>query len=267
MPDFFKAFKNFHPVKKLLQKRGLNQYLSRHGTGHHYGRFDSFEQARAWLPQSKEFHYSDFAQEYIDERSNRIYSFDYPVLFWLHDAFEEGSRAILDIGGSIGNQYYAYRKYIHYPADLSWQVYELPAFVKIGRELAEARQAPQLSFTDALDADRIEADIWIAAGAIEFIENLRLDDLLRRARKRPRHIFLNKLPLHDGPQCISTQNLGNGSFSPHYVFNRQAYIAAIERTGYRLADSWGVPDRKFLVPGQPENSFDEYSGLYFVAMP
>jgi putative methyltransferase (TIGR04325 family) len=266
MPDLFKAFKNFHPVKSFLQKRGLNQYLSSHGTGHHYGRFNSFSEARAWLPPSKEFHYSDFAQEYIDERSNRIYSFDYPVLFWLHDAFLEGCTSVLDIGGSIGNQYYAYSKYIQYPSSLSWQVHELPAFVKIGRELAQARQSPHLSFTDELDPDEIDATIWIAAGAIEFIETLRLDDLLKRAKKRPKHIFLNKLPLYDGPQCVSTQNIGNGSFSPHYVFNRQDYIAGIEQVGYRLADHWAVPDRKFLVPGQPENSFDEYSGLYFVAL-
>ena len=266
MPDIVNLLKNFHPIRSLLRQRGQRQFLSKWGVGYHYGSFGSFAEARAWLPKTKEFSFPDFANEYIDERSHRVYPFDYPVLFWLRQAFEEGSNSVLDIGGSIGNQFYAYGKYLKYPANITWQVHELPAFIKVGQDLALQRNAPQLSFSDKLNPEQLAADIWIAAGAVEFIEGLALDQLLIQARQRPRHVFLSKLPLYDGPTHVSTQNIGNGSFVPHHVFNRQQYIAAIEKAGYRLVDSWGVPDRRFQVPGQPENSFDEYSGLYFTAI-
>jgi putative methyltransferase (TIGR04325 family) len=266
MPDIVNLLKNFHPIKSLLRQRGMRLYLSPWGVGYHYGSFKSFAEARAWLPKTREFSFPDFVNEYIDERSHRVYPFDYPVLFWLREAFEAGASSVLDIGGSIGNQYYAYGKYLKYPSGLSWRVHELPAFIKVGQELAQKRNAPNLSFSDQLDPAQMDADVWIAAGAIEFIEAVQLDQLLAQARKRPRHVFLSKLPLHDGPTYVSTQNIGNGSFVPHHVYNRQQYIAGIEKAGYRLVDSWAVPDRRFLVPGQPENSFDEYSGLYFTAL-
>lgn len=266
MPDIVKLLKNSRPVRSLLRQRGERQFLSKWGEGYHHGSFSSFAEARAWLPKTKEFSFPDFVNEYIDERSHRIYPFDYPVLFWLRQAFDEGATSVLDIGGSIGNQYYAYGKYLSYPTQLTWQVHELPAFIKVGQDLALKRKAPQLSFSDQLDPDQLVADVWIAAGAVEFIETLALDQLLAKACKRPRHVFLSKLPLYDGPPYVSTQNIGNGSFVPHHVFNRQQFIAAIEKAGYRLADSWAVPDRRFVVPGQPENCFDEYSGLYFTAL-
>lgn len=266
MPDIINLLKNFYPIQSILRKRGMRMYLSKRGLGYHYGSFDSFAQARAWLPKTPEFSFPDFVNEYIDERSHRVYSFDYPVMFWLRGALEAGASSVLDIGGSVGNQYYAYGKYLKYPQGLTWRVHELPAFIKVGQELALKRNAPNLSFSDQLDPAQLDADVWIAAGAVEFIETIQLDQLLAQSRKRPRHVFLSKLPLYDGPTYVSTQNIGNGSFVPHHVFNRQQYIAAIEQVGYRLVDSWAVPDRRFLVPGQPENSFDDYSGLYFAAL-
>lgn len=266
MPDIVKLLKNVPPVRQLLRKRGERLYLSKWGQGYHHGAFNSFAEARAWLPRTPEFSFPDFADEYINERSHRIYSFDYPVLLWLRRAFDEGASSVLDIGGSVGNQYYAYGQYVDFPAELSWHVHELPAFIKIGQELADKRHARRLTFSDKLVPEELNADIWIAAGALEFMEELVLDRLIGQARQRPRHVLLNKLPLHDGPTFVSTQNIGNGSFVPHHVYNRQQYVAAIEKAGYRLVDSWSVPDRRFQVPGQPENSFDEYSGLYFKAL-
>lgn len=266
MPDLVKLLKNLPPIKSLRRQRGQRIYLSKWGAGYHHGAFKSFAEARAWLPSNREFSFPSFVDEYVNERSHRIYAFDYPVLFWLRKALDDGARSVLDIGGSIGNQYYAYGQYIHYPPDLSWHVQELPAFIQVGRELAQKRQAPRLTFSDQLDPATLNADILIAAGALEFIEGFDLASFLKHAKQRPRHILLNKLPLYDGPTHVSTQNIGNGSFVPHHVYNRQQFIAAIEQTGYRLADSWSVPERGFQVPGQPENSFDEYAGLYFTAL-
>ncbi|MGH6647294.1 methyltransferase, TIGR04325 family [Aquabacterium sp.] len=250
-------------LRSWLRKRAIRKYFSRPGVGFHSGHFDSFAQARDWLPPSPEFGHEQFTDEYVNERSHRIWPFDYPVIFWLRDAFEQGSSTVLDIGGSIGNQFYAYKRYLSYPEGLQWRVHELPAFIQEGQDLAKARNVHDLHFSADWPSDWLDSDIWIAAGALEFMETNNLPALLARARRKPRHLLLNKLPLTQAPAFVSTQNIGFGSFVPHHVFNRQAFISAIEAQGYEQVDAWDVPERTFTSLGFDEDFFDTYSGLYF----
>lgn len=260
----FATLKRLPLIRTWLHQRAIRKYFSKQGTGFHSGRFKSFAQARAWLPPSPEFSHDKFTDEYVNERSQRIWSFDYPVLFWLRQAFEQGSTSVLDIGGSIGNQFYAYGHYLSYPAGIQWRVHELPAFIQEGRELAQARGAQaSLHFADDWPLDWLSSDIWIAAGVLEFMETHDLPTLLARAERKPRHILLNKLPLADGPAFVSTQNIGFGSYVPHHVFNRQAFISTIVAQGYEQVDAWEVPERSFSSLGFAQDTFDAYSGLHF----
>jgi putative methyltransferase (TIGR04325 family) len=257
------SLKRLPLIRNWLHRRAIRRYFSSQGIGYHSGHFDGFAQARAWLPPSPEFSHDKFTDEYVHERSRRIWSFDYPVLFWLRQAFEQGSSTVLDIGGSIGNQFYAYGRYLAYPAGLQWRVHELPAFIQEGRDLARTRGADALHFASDWPADWLGSDIWIAAGVLEFMETDSVTSLLARAGRQPRHLLLNKLPLSEGAAFVSTQNIGFGSYVPHHVFNRQAFIAAIEAHGYELVDAWEVPERNFGSLGFAEDAFDAYSGLYF----
>lgn len=252
-------------IGSWLRQRAIRKYLSPRGRGHHSGHFDTFAQARAWLPSSPEFSHDKFTDEYVHERSQRVSPFDYPVLFWLREAFASGCSTVLDIGGSIGNQYYAYQRYLSYPASLQWRIQELSAFIAQGRELAQQRGACALSFSDAWPAQWLDSEIWLAAGVLEFMESQSLPALLARAAHKPRHILLNKLPLSEAAAFVSSQNIGFGAYVPHHVFNRQAFIASVEAVGYELVDAWEVPDRSFSSLGFDEDSFDCYSGLYFRA--
>jgi putative methyltransferase (TIGR04325 family) len=254
-------------IRTLLRARAIRKFLGPRGRGYHCGHFDTFAQARAWLPDSPEFSHDQFTQEYIDERSKHIGSFDYPVIFWLREAFAAGATSVLDIGGSIGNQFYAYQRYLTFPEGIEWRVHELPAFVPQGKELAEQRGAKALSFSDDWPQGWLESDIWIAAGVLEFVEAFDLPTLLSRAQQKPTHLFINKLPLTDAPAFVSTQNIGFGSFVPHRVYNKTAFTQAIAGAGYELIDSWDVPDRKFTSLGFDDDSFDAYSGLYFRRKP
>lgn len=251
-------------IRHWNQQRKLDFYLSPRGYGAHWGRFESFAEARAWLPASPEFQLETLADEYLEIRTQRVYTFDYPVMYWLRRAMEAGAARIFDIGGSVGVHYFAYRKYLpDYPPALEWHVSDLPLVTRRGRELAARENEPSLTFTDAMDASLIDHDVWLAAGVLEFIEDSPLDQLLAQARRRPQHVLLNKLPLHEGDDFVSTQNIGHGCFVPHRVYNRARYVAGIEALGYRLVDSWDVPERSFIIPGQPAASFDAYTGLYF----
>ena len=252
-------------VQNLRRKRHLSHFLAARGYGSHYGFFPTFAAAHAWLPKTGAFDRADFADEYIEIRTQRVFAYDYPVMFWLKQAFEQGAVSVFDIGGSVGVHCHAYRKYMDYPVGLQWLVCELSHAVRQGRELAAREQVSGLQFTEDLSPAAFVGDVLMAAGAIEFIEGFRLDKFLAEMPSRPKHILLNKLPLHDGPDVVSTQNIGGGAFTPHHVYNRQAYVKAIECLGYELVDAWEVPERSFFVPGEPAKSFDCYSGLYFRA--
>ena len=246
---------------KILRHR--RRFLTPHGGGTHCGVFSSFAHARQWLPKSPEFDTDEYSKEYIEIRRSKIYPFDYPVIFWLRTAFENGASSIFDVGGSVGVHYYSYRNYLDYPDGLQWKVMDLPRAVRQGRELAARESATRLTFTDELDPADVGADILMSAGAIEFLETTGLDWMLASAARKPRHILLNKVPLYDGERFVSTHNLGGGAYAPHHVFNAREFVESVERHGYVLADRWKVPERSMILPDHPQRSFDAYSGLYF----
>ena len=257
------ALKRLPLVGAWRRRRNHRFFLSASGYGSHRGVYRSFAEARAQLPQSKEFDRREFTDEYIENRSRRVFAFDYPVMLWMKDAFASGALIICDIGGSVGNHFYAYRKFIEYPTTLRWQVYELPASIDAGRELASRNGASQLTFSPMAELLSQFGDIWLAAGAIEFIEHGRPNLLLGASSRRPKHILLNKLPLYDGEDYVSTQNIGGGAFAPHHVYNRARLIADIEALGYWLIDAWEVSGWELRLLEHPEKTIPRYSGLYF----
>lgn len=155
----------------LMQWR-QRQFLSRQGFASYFGTFASFAEARHFLPPSREFDEEALTAEYVSVRTRKIFTYDYPVLWWLSSAFGSGSSSILDIGGSVGVHHYAYRQWLQMPEDLRWSVVEVPEVVRVGRRLAEAQAARALSFSTDLPetVSRTEADIWIAAGSLQYLE-------------------------------------------------------------------------------------------------
>lgn len=249
----------------LLQSK-LGHFLSGEGRGIYHGVFATFAEARAWLPRSTEFDHAPLAAEYIDIRSRKVFPYDYPVLLWLLRAFQGGATTVLDIGGSVGVHYYAYRRYIEVPTTMAWHVVEVPTMVAIGRNLSTTSAATALSFTEDLAQAVMSSnsDIWISAGALQYMDDARPRQLLERCVVRPRHILLNKLPLYHGDDFVTTQNIGSGSFAPLHVFNRRRYIQEFEALGYTLWDKWLVPELSLYLPGHPERSLPSFTGLYFV---
>ncbi|GER12774.1 methyltransferase, TIGR04325 family [Variovorax boronicumulans] len=254
-------------TRPALLRWRRQQFLSEAGFGSYFGVFDSFAQARDWLPASPEFDHAALAAEYVDVRTKRVFPYDYPVMWWLDRAFRDGANRVLDIGGSVGVHFYAYRRYVEMPRDLSWRVVEVPAIASIGRDMVgrPGAEADGLSFTG--DLEHVMGggdDIWIAAGSLQYFENARPGELLRHCAVRPRYLLLNKLPLHDGQDYVTAQNIGAGCFSPVHVYNRKQYVEEIEARGYVLRDQWPVLERSLYLPGFPERCVPQFSGLYFV---
>lgn len=250
-------------MRPVLEHWRRKHFVSKEGLASCYGLFESFAEARASLPPSLAFDQAALAAEYVEVRTKRIFAYDYPVLWWLERAIRHGAARVLDIGGSVGVHYYAYRRYFEMPPELTWRIVEVPAIASIGREMALRTDAQALSFVEDLESALSGADIWISAGAIQYFEDGRPSDLLKRCATRPKHILLNKLPLYAGQDFITTQNLGEGSFSPFHVYNRAAFIGDMTALGYTLGDEWAVHERSLYLPGHPDRSFPTFTGLYF----
>jgi putative methyltransferase (TIGR04325 family) len=254
-------------TRSALLRWRRQQFLAKEGFGFYFGVFDSFAAARAWLPPSPEFNHDALATEYVEVRTQQVFAYDYPVMWWLDRAFRHRARSVLDIGGSVGVHCYAYRLYIDMPPEVTWRVVEVPAIVSIGRKLATERGAAGLFFTDDLEEALTSAgaEVWISAGALQYMEDARPGDLLKRCREMPMHLLLNKLPLYEGDDFVTTQNIGEGCFAPMHVFNRHRLIRGVEELGYTLRDRWAVHERSLYLPGYPERSFPSFTGLYFAA--
>jgi putative methyltransferase (TIGR04325 family) len=249
-----------------LQQRWRRQkFFSEAGFAGHFGLFKSFAEARSSLPPSPEFDHAALAAEYVDVRTRKIFAYDYPVMWWLERAFRDGATKVLDIGGSVGVHFYAYRRYFDMPKDLSWRVVEVPAIAAIGRKMASQpdAHASALSFADELAPALSGNDIWISAGALHYLDNARPAQLLQQCEVRPRHILLNKVPLYGGEDYVTTQNIGAGCFAPMHVYNRRRFVKEVEALGYTLREQWQVPERSIDLPGFPEHRVPSFTGLYF----
>lgn len=260
---------NSHMLRPARLNWEEKQFLQPENAGAYFGVYKSFAEARERLPQSPGFDSQALAPEYVNVRTRRVFEYDYPVIRWLEKAFKAGGTTVLDIGGSVGVHYYAYSKYLQMPAALSWSIVEVPEMVAIGRALATTNGASALTFsTDlALAIASQRREIWISAGAIQYFEDAHPARLLAQCSAPPRHILLNKLPLYDGEDFVTAQNLGAGSFSPLHVYNKMNFIRSIERLGYILCDGWDVHERSLHIPCYPERSFPSFSGLYFMRQP
>lgn len=242
------------------------RFLSPRNYASYFGVYESFASARRELPDNPGFNLRALANEHVDVRTKRVFEYDYPVMWWLQKAFDLGAMAILDIGGSVGVHYYAYRRYLEMPAGLSWEVVEVPQIASLGREIAREQQVLPLKFTTDLNAAAGAGvqDVWISAGAIQYLEDAHPAKLLKHCRSRPPHVLLNKLPLYDGDDFVTAQNLGEGCFSPVHVYNRARFVLSIEALGYMLRDAWDVHERSMHIPAHRECSFATFTGLYFV---
>lgn len=225
------------------------------------GVYADFETANRSAPKTKPlgFNCSEYAEEF-QNRMSEIYSYDYPVLYWLSQVLQPDS-TIFDFGGHIGVHYYSYGRFLQYGPSLRWTVCDLPLIIEKGRKLATGRQSAGLEFTsDFALAD--SADVLIAAGSLQYVEKPSFASSLSALKNKPRHLLLNKLPLYDGKQFVTLQN-GIVAFHPQYVFNRREFTDSILDLGYELVDRWAIEARPGRVPFYPKHSFPFHSGLYF----
>jgi putative methyltransferase (TIGR04325 family) len=226
------------------------------------GVFDSYAAAQASIPAARPAGYDNQpSADLYRERTRRVYINDYPMMFWLGRLFEQGSATVFDVGGHIGVAYYAYQRFIRFPEAVRWTVYDVPAVRAAGMDWAvEHDTLRRLRFTDRYDG-AAEADIFFAAGSLQYLEDSLLD-VLRNLSRLPHHLLLNSVPVHPSASYFTVQNMGTAC-CPYRVVAERTFLDGLKAMGYVLRDRWENPHRACEIPFHPEKSLDRYFGFYF----
>lgn len=188
---------------------------------------------------------------------------EYPVLFWLRAAIAGGARAVLDVGGNLGQAWGHARRYLDPPRDMRWSVLDVPAVARAGAERARRRGETALSFRADLDGFE-GCDVVLAAGALQYLPPDFLPQALARMSRRPSTLLLHRTALSPSRGFVTLQAIvtrrGAVRFCPYAVAPRDGLLAALGRLGYREIDAWVTP-RVFDLPGHPECADVAYHGL------
>jgi putative methyltransferase (TIGR04325 family) len=168
---------------------------------------------------------------------------------------------VFDFGGHVGVSYHGWRQYLNYPRGLRWLVYDMPAIVKVGAELAAERPSEGLEFTSDVAAGR-GCTVFMAAGSLQYGE-ASLTEVLAQVGSLPQHLILNKMPVYDGESFVTVQSTGR-AYHAYRIYNRAALITEVAALGYRLVDDWVNREQHCEIPFTRDRDIDAYSGFYFV---
>lgn len=224
--------------------RQLNQF---------FGVYPSFAEAQAAIPDHLVHGWDDDAVVAGDFFQPSLFA----ALFWLSRILKPGD-CVIDFGGAVGQTHRALSERMNLPADVLWTVVDVDAAVRRGAELAVARGTRGLNFCNRVDA--VEAcDIFMSRGCLQYVETP-LISLLASLPARPRYLLLDKIPLIEGPQFVTLQNLMR-SAAPYQVFNRTAFLASLLELGYAIRDEWPVQELSCAIPFHPERFVAAHTGL------
>lgn len=250
------------PLRNIVSRRYDRQFENNRGQNLFRGVFSTFNAAASSAPSTRPTGYdnADAAAMYV-ERSKKIYPTDYPTMFWLQKLFDAACSTCADLGGHIGVSYYAYQQYLSYPANLRWTVYDVPAVMERGRQLAAEKDSEGfLRFDD--DFRHVSGvGILIAQGSLQYLPDT-LAERLQMLLVMPKHLLLNMTPLHEKVSYFTLQSIGT-AFCPYRITALFDFIESIEALGYSMVDHWDNPDKHCEIPFQANHSLDGYHGFYF----
>lgn len=203
------------------------------------GAYQSYDEAISDIRKSSLTGYDN--DEIVDvslEAMVQIFSWDYPVLFWL-DRLKRPGTNILDAGGHVGTKFVAFRNLLDL-RQIKWTVYDLPALVRAGNKmLASDPSLNALHFTS--DLGEVEhVDILLASGLMQYLDKSFMQ-FIADMPNRPDNIIINKVATRDGETVTTLEQIGNAQVA-YQIRNRQELEQGFLREGYEIIDSWIIPE-------------------------
>ena len=214
--------------------------------------------AAAGTGQQIGYDHTDMAELYL-HRIGRLNPSDYASMWWLSRLVSD-NLVVADFGGNVALEYSSFARYIPFPPSLKWLICDVPAVIQYARKIAGERKFSNVSFTTSF-ADFDGADILHSSGTLQYIEH-GLAECLESLVKKPRHLILNRLPIHENEEFVTLQRI-DATLCPYHVYQRRRFIGSLEALGYELVDSWQCAEVTFCLLFHPEKELTAYSGFYF----
>ena len=186
---------------------------------------------------------------------------DYPALFWLREAANDGKLSVFDFGGNAGNLFYSYSPYLKSFGALDWTVFDIPPVLEEGRRIAAERNAAGLTF--ASSPSELRADqVLLASGFLHYWKGT-IAEFLQQFPIRPRHVIVNRTPISERQAPFVVVQQTRTVAHPCVVRNADALISEFAALRYSLVDRWAAPELRIILPLFPEHSVAHYGGFYF----
>jgi putative methyltransferase (TIGR04325 family) len=247
---FDRLFESFTPDMPL--PRGQNLFR---------GVYPTREAAMQALPANRPEGYDNTASGELYLGLLRLVPQDYPALYWVRDGVDAGRRWLVDLGGSVGIKYYAFRHAMTLPDDLRWTVVDMPAVIARGRTFGAERSAgPQLEFEADL-ARTQGCDLLFASGSVQYLPQT-LGATLAGWATRPHRIVVNTTPLHPTRTFYTVNALGT-AYCPYRIQSHAEFVREFTTLGYRVRDHWACVGRSVHIPFHQDHDVDSYSGFCF----
>jgi putative methyltransferase (TIGR04325 family) len=112
---------------------------------------------------------------------------------------------------------------------LIWTVCDVAEVAQQGTDLARERGETQLQFTTDL-VEINDVDILLMAGTLQYMEIGFLAGVLRGLNQKPRHVLLQRNPLHNSRSFVTLKATGH-AFCPYSVTHRQELLEDMARLG------------------------------------
>lgn len=217
------------------------------------GHYSTYEEALAAIPKDLSEGWGQETVVAADHFQPSIFA----TMFWLSRILEEGFR-VTDFGGAVGQTHTALTQRMSIPDGVSWTVVDLPSAVRRGTELASERGTQGLYFRENLEGVD-GCDVFLSRGCIQYVQTP-LAVLLKSLNALPRYILLDKVPITDGREFVTHQNLMSAAV-PYQVFNRTKFLSSLRDLGFKIRDEWPVQELSCSIPFHPELFIECHSGM------
>jgi len=216
------------------------------------GVFTTRDEALSSLPADQRSAYdSDGVAEVNFTAMIQRMAWDYPVIHWIRETTlkkQKKELSILDAGGHMGTKYISFADLLPVD-DMVWSVYDLPSIIRTARSYQATGKVPgNIRFIDH-PREAGEVDLLLASGLLQYLD-IPLASLVDQLAVPPRYILLNKVAVRDGDSIVTLEKIGK-VLVPYHTRSKSAFESELSGMGYRILDTWPIPDLSHRISTHP----------------
>lgn len=261
MENIFEIIRNFPGILEWRKRKYIKKFSTNKNHNLFYGVYKNFNDASRHIPDTKPagYDHEDAAKMYSDLLET-IRLVDYPAIFWMNRIIDDNSM-VFDFGGHVGIRFYCYSKYINFPSNFQWYLYDLPNIIEEGKAIANKKGVKNILFTDKMDFAK-KAKIFLASGSLQYFENP-IYEIMDKNNLYPKHIIINEFPLHDKHEFVTINNMGT-AYCPYKIYNKDKFIRRMLESNYKMIDIWDDKNKRCHIPFHEDYNESTYYGMYFL---